>query len=65
MSELPSNVWVKLSNEFCGPFPSGYYLMVIIDEYSRYPVVESLTSLTAISVIPLLDKTISIFGIPK
>ena len=41
MSELPSNVWEKLSNDFCGPFPRGYYLMVIIDEYSRYPVVES------------------------
>ena len=39
--------------------------MVIIDEYSRYPVVESLTSLTAKSVIPLLDKTFLIFGIPK
>jgi transposase InsO family protein len=65
MSELPSNVWGKLSNDFCGPFPSGYYLMVIIDEYSRYPVVESLTSLTAKSVIPLLVKTFSIFGIPK
>jgi transposase InsO family protein len=65
MSELPSNVWEKLSNDFCGPFPSGYYLMVIIDEYPRYPVVESLTSLTAKSVIPLLDKTFSIFGIPK
>jgi hypothetical protein len=33
--------------------------MVIIDEYSRYPVVETLTSLTAKSVIPLLDKTFS------
>ena len=65
MSELPSNVWEKLSNDFCGPFPSGYYLMVIIDEYPRYPVVESLTSLTAKSVIPLLDKTFSIFEIPK
>jgi hypothetical protein len=65
MSELPSNVWGKLSIDFCGPFPSGYYLMVIIDEYSRYPVVETLTSLTAKSVIPLLDKTFSIFGIPK
>jgi hypothetical protein len=65
MSELPSNVWEKLSIDFCGPFPSGYYLMVIIDEYSRYPVVETLTSLTAKSVIPLLDKTFSIFGIPK
>jgi transposase InsO family protein len=55
----------KISIDFCGPFPSGYYLMVFIDEYSRYSVVETLTSLTAKSVITLLDKTFSIFGIPK
>ena len=65
MSELPSNIWENLSIDFCGPFLSGYYLMVIIEEYSRYPVVETLTSLTVKSVIPLLDKTFSIFGIPK
>ena len=35
--------------------------MVIIDEYSKYPVVETLT----LTVIPLLDKTFSIFGIPR
>ncbi|VDI02758.1 Hypothetical predicted protein [Mytilus galloprovincialis] len=65
MSEIPNNVWENLSMDFCGPFPNGYYVMVIIDEYSRYPVIETLTSLTAKSVIPLLDKTFSIFGIPK
>ena len=65
MSELPTNIWENLSVDFCGPFPSGYYLMVIIDEYSRYPIVETLTSLTSKCVIPLLDKTFSIFGIPK
>lgn len=56
MSEIPNNVWENLSMGFCGPFPNGYYVMVILDEYSRYPVIETLTSLTAKSVIPLLDQ---------
>ncbi|CAC5382067.1 unnamed protein product [Mytilus coruscus] len=42
MSELPDAPWTYLSMDFCGPFPSGHFLMVIMDEYSRYPVVETL-----------------------
>ena len=60
MTELPLNVWENLSVQFTGPFPNGYYLMVVVDEYSRFPIVEHLTSLTAKAVIPLLDKVFSI-----
>ncbi|CAC5392252.1 unnamed protein product [Mytilus coruscus] len=65
MSEIPNNVWENLSMDFCGPFSNGYYVMVIIDEYSRYPIIEAVTSLTSKSVRPLQDKNISIFVIPK
>ncbi|XP_041453633.1 uncharacterized protein LOC121406829 [Lytechinus variegatus] len=41
------------------------YLMVLIDEYSRYPVVETVSSVSAKSVIPILDKVLSVFGFPK
>ena len=47
MSPLPSRPWSELSMDFCGPFPTGSYLMVIVDDYSRYPVVEILSKLTA------------------
>ncbi|XP_062585043.1 uncharacterized protein K02A2.6-like [Saccostrea cucullata] len=65
MSELPQEPWSALSADFCGPLPSGDYLFVIIDEYSRYPVVEITKSVSAHSVIPILDKVLSTFGIPK
>jgi hypothetical protein len=39
MTELPYEPWRELSVDFCGPFPSGDCLMVVIDEYSRYPEV--------------------------
>ena len=51
--------------DFCGPFPSGDYLMVIIDEYSRYPEVEILKSTSSKTVIPKIDKILASFGIPK
>ncbi|XP_062577717.1 uncharacterized protein K02A2.6-like [Saccostrea cucullata] len=50
--------------DFCGPFPSGSYLMVVVDDYSRYPVVEILSRLTAKAVIPKLDNVFALFGIP-
>lgn len=40
-------------------------MFVIIDEYSRYPVFEILRSAKANATIPVLDKVISMFGIPK
>ena len=45
--------------DFLGPRPSGEYLMVVIDEYSRFPEVEIVTTTSARSTIPtqfLLDK---------
>ena len=55
MSELPRGPWLNLSVEFCGPLPTGEYLLVIVDEYSRYPVVEIVRSTSAECAIPLLQ----------
>jgi hypothetical protein len=45
--------------------PSGDYLFVITIEYSRYPIVEIIKSESATTVILVLDKVISNFGIPN
>lgn len=65
MSEMPPGPWQHVSIDFCGPLPTGDYLMVLIDEYSRYPVVEIVRSVSASTVIPVLDKVLSVFGFPK
>ena len=38
--------------DFCGPFPTGVYLLVIIDAYSRFPEVEIVWSTSANSSLP-------------
>ncbi len=65
MSELPEGPWQNISVDFCGQFPSGDYLLVVLDEYSRFPFVEITPSTSAHTVIPLLDKIFSTAGIPK
>ena len=65
MSDLPEAPWLDISADFYGPLPTGEYLLVIIDEYSRYPVVEIIRSTSANTVIPVFDKVFSMFGIPR
>ena len=64
MTPLPDGPWKSLSADFYGPLPTGEYLIVIIDDYSRFPIVEIVYSTSARVVIPVLDKIFSIFGIP-
>ena len=64
MSPLPSKPWSEISVDFAGPYPSGDYIMVILDEYSRFPVAEVIRSTAASTVIPHLDRIFAIFGIP-
>ena len=65
MTPLPRGPWLNVSIDFCGPLPSGEYLLVIVDEFSRYPVVEITRSTAADTVIPVVDKVFSLFGFPE
>ena len=51
MTALPKAPWNEVAIDFVGPFPSGEVLLVVIDEFSRFPEVEILHSTTANSVI--------------
>ncbi|XP_028412059.1 uncharacterized protein K02A2.6-like [Dendronephthya gigantea] len=64
MTTLPTAPWSQVSTDFCGPFPSGDYLLVVIDDYSRYPEVEVLRSTSAEATIPKLDRIFATHGIP-
>ena len=65
MSDLPDSPWSEITMDFCGPVQSGEYLMVVIDEYSRYPEVELINSTSSQTVIRHLDAIFSRHGIPS
>ena len=65
MSALPSGPWHHVAADFYGPLPSGQTLMVVIDEYSRFVEVETVSSTSAAAVIPKLDKIFATHGIPE
>ena len=62
MSQLPKSVWTELSADFTGPMPDGSYLLIIVDEYSRFPLVEIVNSTSADTVIPVFEKVFATFG---
>lgn len=50
--------------DFCGPYPSGETLLVVIDAYTKFPEVEVLTSTTATVVSKRLNRMFALHGIP-
>ncbi len=60
---MPSGPWEMVDADFYGPLPNGKYKFVLIDRFSRFLVVRSLTSLRGESVIASLHQLVSEFGI--
>ena len=65
MSDLPARPWTQLCADFYGPLPTGEYILVVLDEYSRYPEVDIVKSTSAESVIPKMDRMFATHGIPE
>ena len=53
---LPSGPWIAVAIDFAGPFPSGQYLLVATDGYSRYSEVEIVSSSSERVVLPRLGQ---------
>ena len=64
MSQLLSQPWKEISIDFCD-LPTGEHLLVIIDDYTRFPVVEIVTSTSSQAVVPHLDCVFALFGVPE
>ena len=59
---LPERPWQHLHADFKGPIGKKYYLHTIIDQYSKYPVVDVCTSTSWEAMEPMLDNALSMFG---
>ena len=64
MSVLPRAPWVETSLDFFGPF-DGVYLLVLVDDYSRFPLVDIISATSTSIVSARLDRIFSIFGTPE
>ena len=65
MSSLPNGAWEEIATDFHGPVPSGEYIMVTIDEFSRFPIIKIIKSNDADTVIRNWTETFQVFGNPN
>ena len=65
MTKLPEGPWERVSMDFVGPLPNKDMILVLWDQYAKYPVVEFVTTMAAESTIRVLDRVFTTFGIPK
>ncbi|KAL1468188.1 hypothetical protein MTO96_041641 [Rhipicephalus appendiculatus] len=61
---LPKGPWENLSIDFAGPFPNGKYLLVLLHDYSRFPMVEVVPSTNADSTTDVLRRIFAQIGVP-
>ncbi|XP_031335480.1 uncharacterized protein K02A2.6-like [Photinus pyralis] len=62
-TEMASHAFGSVDVDYAGPFPNGKYAFLLIDEYSRFPIVEIIPSTNFKHLKAILDKTFAIFGI--
>ena len=65
MSNLPRGPWINLSVDFCGPLPSGQYLMFNTEDYSCFLIVEVVRITTAEQVIQVVEKLLCTYAYPE
>ena len=65
MVKLPPSPWHTVNIDFCGPFPSQDYFLVVIDAHSRFPEVDIVSSTSAAAALPKLERIFATHGIPE
>jgi hypothetical protein len=65
MTKMPAYPWEQIGVDFKGPLSNGHYLMVVVDDFSRYPVVHKIAHTTFKTVSKHLAIIFSEFGVPR
>ena len=63
-TELPSAPWQHLAADLLGPLPSGNYVFVVAEYYSRFFEREFTKSTTSEKIVSMLSKIFAIHGLP-
>ena len=63
-TELPSAPWQRLAADLLGLLPSGDYVFVVVDYYSRFFKMECTKSTTSEKIASMLTKIFVTHGLP-
>ena len=63
-TEFPSAPWQHLAADLLGPLPSGDYVFVVVDYYSRFFEMEFTKSTTSEKIVSMLSKIFVTYALP-
>ena len=63
-STIPQDPWQTLNIDFLGPLPNQNYLLVVVDQFSRFPEVEITNTTATGPTLEALTKIFSTHGLP-
>ena len=63
-TEFPSAPWQHLAADLLGPLPSGDYIFVVVDYYSRFFEMEFTKSINTKNTVSLMSKMFVTHGLP-
>ena len=64
-SSMPKEKWDLVAIDFSSRTPTGDYVLVLVCEHSRYPVLKLAKNLTSSETIKILRKVFTEFGVPR
>ena len=64
LRSTPERVWSEVQADFKGPVGGRYYFHVVIDQLSRWPEVEIVSSTSFDKLKPALERSWALLGIP-
>ena len=64
-TKLPDSPWQDLALDLLGPMPTGEYLVVLVDYFSRWMEVDVVHSTNSDRIIKCLDSHFVRYGVPK
>ena len=63
-TKIPEKVQDTVNIDYLGPLPNSKYVLAMIDQRSRYPVIAVTGSTSAMSLIKILTQVFSQYGLP-
>lgn len=63
--ELPNEPWVDIAIDLLGPLPSGDFILVVVDYFSRYKEIKITRKISSGDIIKLLKEIFSRLGNPS
>ncbi len=54
---------MEVSADLCGPFPTGEYILVVLDAYSRHPEIEIVKTINTATITFALERIFATHGI--